>query len=380
CSVYRTIFIDINGHIKKCEISVEIKTRCPRLRCRDLGPIGYTALTVKNGNSDSSGMEVDGQAEAVRQDGFVSSGDELEHEEPHDISDAVELVVVDVDALDVDFNHGRIAKIENLESLTQVENLCLRQNLITKIDGLSTLTTLVELDLYDNQLTKIENLEALVNLQSLDLSFNRLSKIENLDTLTNLKKLFLIHNKITKIENVDHLVNLEMLELGSNRIRVIENISSLTNLTSLFIGNNKITKLQCLDTFVNLRTLSMQSNRITKLGGLEKLVNLDDLYLSDNGIEKLEGLEACTKLTTLDLAKNRLTKIENISHLFNDNKIDSWKEVESLVPLKNLETVYMERNPIYYEAGKQLKADPAYRRKIKLTLPWIKQIDATLAQ
>jgi len=65
---------------------------------------------------------------------------------------------------------------------------------------------------------------------------------------------------------------------------------------------------------------------------------------------------------------------------FNDNKVDSWKEVESLVPLKNLETVYLERNPIYYDAGNQLKADPAYRRKIKLTLPWVKQIDATLAQ
>lgn len=45
------------------------------------------------------------------------------------------------------------------------QNLCLRQNLITKIEGLSTLTTLVELDLYDNQLTRIENLEQLVNLQ-----------------------------------------------------------------------------------------------------------------------------------------------------------------------------------------------------------------------
>lgn len=65
---------------------------------------------------------------------------------------------------------------------------------------------------------------------------------------------------------------------------------------------------------------------------------------------------------------------------FNDNKVDAWKEIEALVPLKKLETVYLERNPIYYESGDKLKADPNYRRKIKLTLPWVKQIDATMAQ
>jgi len=54
--------------------------------------------------------------------------------------------------------------------------------------------------------------------------------------------------------------------------------------------------------------------------------------------------------------------------------------VEHLTALKNLETVYLERNPIYYEPGEKLKADSSYRRKIKLTLPWIKQIDATMAQ
>lgn len=46
-----------------------------------------------------------------------------------------------------------------------VQSLCLRQNLIKKIEGLSCVPTLTDLDLYDNQITKIENLEALVNLE-----------------------------------------------------------------------------------------------------------------------------------------------------------------------------------------------------------------------
>ena len=63
---------------------------------------------------------------------------------------------------------------------------------------------------------------------------------------------------------------------------------------------------------------------------------------------------------------------------FNDNQLDSWSEVENLTVLKKLETVYLERNPLYYDSNK--KQDPAYRRKIMLTLPWVRQIDATYAR
>jgi len=45
------------------------------------------------------------------------------------------------------------------------QTLCLRQNLVKKLEGLDTLTSLIELDMYDNQLTAIENLEHLENLQ-----------------------------------------------------------------------------------------------------------------------------------------------------------------------------------------------------------------------
>lgn len=43
--------------------------------------------------------------------------------------------------------------------------LYLRWNLIKKIEGLDTLSTLVELELYDNQIVVIENLDNLVNLE-----------------------------------------------------------------------------------------------------------------------------------------------------------------------------------------------------------------------
>ena len=47
----------------------------------------------------------------------------------------------------------------------RVETLCLRQNLIKRIENLQHNATLTELDLYDNQISKIEHLDALVNLE-----------------------------------------------------------------------------------------------------------------------------------------------------------------------------------------------------------------------
>lgn len=101
-----------------------------------------------------------------------------------------------------------------------MQKLCLRQNLITSIEGLEGNTSLKELDLYDNQINKIENIPT--SLEFLDLSFNNIRTLENLSNLQNLKQLYLVSNKISSInKELDKLQNLTLLELGSNRIRVI---------------------------------------------------------------------------------------------------------------------------------------------------------------
>lgn len=90
-----------------------------------------------------------------------------ESEENKDSNDAPvnDIIVIDPKTTELDLNHGRIGKIDNLEPLECIERLYLRWNFIKKIENLSTLTTLVELELYDNQITEIENLGALVNLE-----------------------------------------------------------------------------------------------------------------------------------------------------------------------------------------------------------------------
>ena len=59
-----------------------------------------------------------------------------------------------------------------------------------------------------------------------------------------------------------------------------------------------------------------------------------------------------------------------LSLQFNDNQLDSWEDLDQFKTSTKLQTVYLERNPIW--------KDTAYRRKVKLYLPNVTQIDATL--
>ena len=55
----------------------------------------------------------------------------------------------------------------------------------------------------------------------------------------------------------------------------------------------------------------------------------------------------------------------------NNNKVDDWRDIDDhLTPLVNLKTVYFEHNPI--------ASDSQYRRKLKLSVPSLTQIDATM--
>lgn len=120
-----------------------------------------------------------------------------------------------------------------------------------------------------------------------------------------------------------------------------------------------------------------QSNRITVIEGLSELAMLEELYLDHNGITVIQGLDNNVNLMTLDLSTNKIAKLTNVSHLtkleefwFNNNQLENWHDVELLQNATNIKTVYFEHNPI--------ARDNQYRRKLRLILPSLTQIDATL--
>lgn len=286
------------------------------------------------------------------------------------------------DTDEIDCVHSRVSSIPDLrlERFTQVARLCLRQNAIHDIKGLSGLAaTLKDLDLYDNLIAHIKGLDELVNLTSLDLSFNKIKHIKHVNHLKELKDIYFVQNKISTIEGLDGLGKLRNLELAANRIREIQNLDTLTGLEELWLGKNKITEIKNLDALQNLKILSIQSNRIRQITGLDKLENLEEVYISHNAISDLSGLANNSKLRVLDVSNNTIAKLDGLGPLksleefwASYNQIGDFADVEKhLADKKELTTVYFEGNPL------QLKNPVLYRNKVRLTLPQVQQIDAS---
>ncbi|KAF8149846.1 hypothetical protein B0H34DRAFT_731405 [Crassisporium funariophilum] len=318
----------------------------------------------------------------------VDTDDEAaaEDDEAVEVDDGDFLADFPDDTQELELLHARIGSLEGLRLArfaAHLRRLCLRQNFISHLEPetFHQLTNLEELDLYDNKVKSLgDALDKLSNLTVLDLSFNLLRAVpDRLEFLTSLHTIYFVQNKISRIDGLASCSNLRSLELGGNKIRKIENLENLVNLEELWLGKNKITKLEGLGTLKKLKILSLQSNRITKLEGLEELKDLDQLYLSHNGVQRLEGLDNNLQLTTLDIGNNFIPAIENVSHLtqleelwMNGNKIPDLLSLEKeLKSISTLTTLYLEANPC------QTNDMTAYRRKIMLALPQLKQIDAT---
>ncbi|KAG5981920.1 hypothetical protein E4U55_002539 [Claviceps digitariae] len=287
------------------------------------------------------------------------------------------------DSEEIMCTHSRIRSIASLrlERFKCVARICLRQNNIQEIEGLSPLAaTLKDLDLYDNLISHMRGLDDLKHLTSLDLSFNKIKHIKNISHMTELKDLFLVANKISRIEGLETFEKLTSLELGSNRIRELKNLDNLKNLKELWVAKNKITELTGLGGLPNIRLLSIQSNRIRDLSPLKDIPGLEELYISHNMLDNLEGIENNINLKILDISNNQVSSLKGLEGLANleelwasYNQIGDFNEVEKVLKTKKaLSTVYFEGNPL------QLRGPALYRNKIRLALPQVKQIDASM--
>lgn len=136
-----------------------------------------------------------------------------------------------------------------------------------------------------------------------------------------------------------------------------------------------------VDSLANLKILSIQSNRLPVISGLDALVNLEELYISHNALTHISGLDNNRNLRVIDISSNQISQLTNLKHLdhleevwASSNQLSSFDEVEQeLADKKELTTVYFEGNPL------QTKSPALYRNKVRLALPQIKQIDASMS-
>lgn len=276
--------------------------------------------------------------------------------------------------------NNRLKKIEKLEHCVNLKELVLRQNTIAVIEGLDTLVNLEELDMYMNSITELPENAFVANklLRKLDLSFNEVRGLANFPSANfpMLEEVYFIGNKIKAISALS-IPTLKLLELGDNRIRTMENLDQVPNLESLWLGRNKLEKIQNLEALTSLKKLSLQSNRIAEICGIDHLQHLEELYLSHNGLTSMDGIQKLRNLKILDLASNQIEHIDHLQDLvkltdfwFNGNQVTDFAELEQLKSATNLDTVYLEGNP--------LEKDDEYYTKILRILPNLNQLDALM--
>jgi len=91
----------------------------------------------------------------------------------------------------------------------------------------------------------------------------------------------------------------------------------------------------------------------------------------------LKNLNTNINLTVLDLSKNQLEYLDNLQLLdnlnelwFNNNQIKNADELTKLIPMKNLQCIYVHDNPAF-------DREENYRAKVLLQLKQLTQLNAT---
>lgn len=273
-----------------------------------------------------------------------------------------------------------------------LERLILRSHLITTVEGLQGFRNLSLLELYDNSIKSLDGLcegEEDVpgsTLTTLDMSYNVIKDMSPVASCLQLTELYLAQNKLKEIRGLKTLKSLRKLDLGANRIRVMEEdeLSGLVSLEELWLGKNKIENIGGIEKLTKLRRLDVQANRLTVVENLTTQKDtLEELYLSHNnignrGASQPTGLALeFSALTTLDLSRNRISTTSLFVHLTNltdlwlsSNKITTFDDVEPISQLHQIESIYLEYNPVANEYD--------YRLRLASINPNLQQIDANM--
>lgn len=268
--------------------------------------------------------------------------------------------------------------------LSQITELNLYGNSLSKIKEVYCLTALRYLNISFNEFSNLEDISYMAKLEILDVSFNRLVTLKGLRGLSHLKQLDVRWNKLTKArENAEvlrkHAPKLLRLDTRHNpwnrqegvRMTILGHLKSLTYLDDVKVGEDEAAsavdvaacskisqasllahsrtnddrpsilsllstpQLLCLlnpppwglsrklkpDWITKITSLNLDNQRISKLINLNKLVNLRWASFNNNNISDVEGLESCQRLEELFLDNNNIHTLNGLSNLQSLNKL-----------------------------------------------------------
>ncbi len=311
-----------------------------------------------------------------------------------DVADGALTALVNVEKLEINFNHLETIRrgmwhglhsltwlslhkdnIVNLEphafaEIPELTRLTLSGNDISEIrsDIWETDNKLNYLGLHNNTIPNLSPgvFKKLQNLRSLDLSGNLLMAIDS-STFEGLGlyHLYLDRNRLTELrtdmwQGLDRN-ELAILSIESNLIQHIESqcFGSLPNLVSLFLSHNPLDQITAeIFDKTSLSSLHLISTGLTKLNTglfLDSLSSLESLNLNENDIELTpDSFQGLKNLRTLHLENCEISEIRarfwnGLESLFDiylgNNRINSIPS-GAFQNLHNVRKLYMESNNI----------------------------------
>jgi len=264
----------------------------------------------------------------------------------------------------------------DLQYLTGLNKLTIRDCSFSALTGISSLTQLTELEIRNFSLSTddLSAIAGLPNLTRLTLSGCSLSTIEKLSSLRNLTHLDLSSNTIRDIDALSFMSELHELDLSNNAVTSLNAISGLQKLARLNLYGNSVSSLIPISSCTGLVWLDVSANQLDSLTGVEAMKQLTCLYAASNALTDISIVTANAILMELDVSDNNLTDISVLSQLiqlqglnFSHNQVTalpefskdcslividgSYNQLGTLVPLgglKMLNKVILDYNNIYW--------------------------------
>lgn len=237
------------------------------------------------------------------------------------------------------------SKVISELNLNLPEKMTLREFWDADLKDNDQLKTIKVLDLANSKLKFLPTeINCLTGLTELHLNGNELKDLPlELGSLPNLKFLYLNNNQISELpEEISSLSKLISINLNLNQLNHIPKVlESLPSLVHLRLASNNLRQLsQTFCSMTKLEYLDLSSNPLDKFPSqIGQLVNLTTLSINDAALEDIPNISELKKLKTLSLGKNNLKQ-------FSPELINS---------LKNLEVLFLKKNPLNEDNIKMLK-------------------------
>ncbi|EJO1681343.1 InlB B-repeat-containing protein [Listeria monocytogenes] len=253
----------------------------------------------------------------------------------------------------LNLNGNQITDISPLSNLVKLTNLYIGTNKITDISALQNLTNLRELYLNEDNISDISPLANLTKMYSLNLGANHnLSDLSPLSNMTGLNYLTVTESKVKDVTPIANLTDLYSLSLNYNQIEDISPLASLTSLHYFTAYVNQITDITPVANMTRLNSLKIGNNKITDLSPLANLSQLTWLEIGTNQISDINAVKDLTKLKMLNVGSNQISDISvlnNLSQLnslfLNNNQLGN-EDMEVIGGLTNLTTLFLSQNHI----------------------------------